>query len=173
MAWSTSRLIWLRPRVWCLPSTAAHPRHCMCWRRLAPRWVGCWSVGGVQEGSDLRMQQHWCTHPELTCNVSPTSPPLSSNTTQGTLGPYKVKIMLAEPKTKRSAAAAAALGVAAAGLPGASAAAGLRALEGLGLGAHMSLQHAALLAQQVRLWVALCCQFWRRVEVLPRTAVCG
>ncbi|KAI8471490.1 MAG: hypothetical protein J3K34DRAFT_233575 [Monoraphidium minutum] len=67
---------------------------------------------------------------------------------KGTLGPYKVKIMLAEPKTKRSAAAAAALGVAAAGLPGASAAAGLRALEGLGL-QHIGLQHAALLAQQV------------------------
>jgi hypothetical protein len=59
--------------------------------------------------------------------------------------------MLAEPKTKRSAAAAAALGAAAAGLPGGSAAAGLRALEGLGLGGHLGLQHAALMAQQVGL----------------------
>jgi hypothetical protein len=59
--------------------------------------------------------------------------------------------MLAEPKTKRSAAAAAALG-AAVGLPGAPAAMGpgFRGLEGLGLGAHMGLHHAALLAQQVR-----------------------
>jgi hypothetical protein len=67
------------------------------------------------------------------------------------VGPYKVKIMLAEPKTKRSAAAAAALGAAAMGLPGVPAAMGpgFRGLEGLGLGAHMGLQHAALLAQQV------------------------
>lgn len=60
--------------------------------------------------------------------------------------------MLAEPKTKRSSAAAAALGAAAASLPGASAAAGLRALEGLGLGTHMGLQHA-LLAHQVGAWL--------------------